>query len=176
MTIKVTDLKKQQLFENCSNEDLKVVSKLLDTKSFSKGDYIFKEKEPTAGIYMIKSGKAELKRNLTVDMKTKMLIMLRNISSSEIRHTSDGWVHIFATPGEGEFFGELSIIEGREKHGADGVAFEDTELFLLKTDKFNELENSNPLIMSKIMKAIAKVVSKTLRHLDKRLLNALTGQ
>ncbi len=172
---KVDFLKKQILLEDLENDELVKVYKLLEKKKFSKGDYIFKEKEPTAGIYMMDSGIVELKKSLHIDMKTKMLIMIRNIKSDEIRHTSHGWEHVFAIPKEGRFFGELSIIEGREKHGAEAVAAEDTELFLLKTEKYNQLAATEPMIMAKITKNIAKIVSRTLRRLDSRILNALTG-
>ncbi len=168
-------LREQTLFDNLDDDEIEKVSQLLEPLTFSEGDYIFEEKQSTRGIFLIGSGKVELKRVLNVDTKTKMLIMLRNISSSEIRHTTRGWEHVFGSPEAGDFFGELSIIEGREKHGADAVAIEDTELYLFRTEKFHELEKNEPPLMAKIMKTIAKVASRTLRRLDKRILKALTG-
>ncbi len=175
MGISVDDLKRQILFEGIEDDELEKVSKLLEVKKFAKGVPVFKEKYPTAGIYMISSGEVELKKSLKLDTKTKMLIMIRNISSSEIRHSSHGWEHIFAKPKEGDFFGELSVIEGKERHGADAVAIEDTELFLFRTEKFNELAKTDPLIMAKMMRTITKAASGTLRRLDRRLITALTS-
>ncbi len=173
---KTADLKKQILMEGFSKEELTIISKNVETKSFAKGDYIFKEDDPTLGIYMIKSGKVEIKRDLEMDTKTKMLIMLRNIRSSEIRHTHHGWEHIFASFDDGNFFGELSIIEERKTHSAEAIAIKDTDLFLLRKEKFKKLEKTNPDIMAKIMRSIAKIASKNVRLLHERMFKALIGK
>ncbi len=169
------DLKKQQLCESLSDKELEKISTLIENVNFSANTHVFEESQPTRGIYMIKKGIIELKRILKLDTKTKMLVMLRNIQSSEIRHTVHGWEHVFSVMKEGHFFGELSVLEGKKTHGADAVATEDTELLLLKTESFNDLSSTDPLLMAKILKTIAKVISKNVRELDSRLLKALTG-
>ncbi|MEO5361291.1 MAG: cyclic nucleotide-binding domain-containing protein [Nitrospirota bacterium] len=171
----VEDLKKQILFEGLDDGELERLLPNIQKITITKDKYIFKEGEPTKGIHMIHSGQVEVKRKLQLDTKSKMLVMLRNIQSDEIKHTADGWENRFALLGAGQFFGELSILEGKKKHGAEALALKDTELFILKAEDFFELETTHTETMVKIMKSIAKVMSSNVRALDKRILKALTG-
>jgi len=172
----IEDLKKQALFEGLDDNEIEKVSAMLETITISIGQPAFVENDPTRGIYLINFGKIEIKRKLQLDTKTKMLVMLRNIQSSEIRHTAAGWEHVFSTLEKGRFFGELSIIENRKKHGAEAVAVENTELLLLGIDAFHNLESTDQVIMLKVMRTIARTASSNVRQLDKRILKALIGQ
>jgi CRP-like cAMP-binding protein len=172
----VEKLKNQLLLQDLTDDEISRIESVLQLISLPKGEFIFKENDSTRGIYLILSGKVEIKRKLQLDTKTKMLIMLRNIQSDEVRHTSHGWENRFAIIEADNFFGELSVIENRKKHSAEAMAIEDTELALLKTEDFNDLEGLHPETMVKIMKSIAKAMSNNVRILDKRILKALMGQ
>ncbi len=171
------DLKKKHLLcEGFDDDELRSLSGLVDVERFSKGDPVFRENGVSRGIYMVNSGGVEITKKLPVDLKSKMLITLRNMQQfCEIRKTTYGWKQVFANFIEGHFFGDLSVVEGREKHSADAYAIEDTELFFLSREKFDELETTNPLIAAKMLKAIAKVISKNVRFMDGNLLKILIG-
>ncbi|MBF0519636.1 MAG: cyclic nucleotide-binding domain-containing protein [Nitrospirae bacterium] len=171
----IEDLKKQVLFESLDDNELQIVMGILRVVEFSKEGFIFQENDPTKGLYLIHSGKVEIKRKLQLDTKSKMLVMLRNIKSDEIRHTAHGWENRFAVLEKGNFFGELSVIESRRKHSAECVALEDTVLLLLPSEDFLKLEETNVYIVVKILKSIAKVTSGNVRQLDRRILKALMG-
>ncbi|MBF0563811.1 MAG: cyclic nucleotide-binding domain-containing protein [Nitrospirae bacterium] len=172
----VEDLKNQNLFQEMTGDELSKIAPVLQLMSVAKGQFVFKENDSTRGIYMLLSGKVEIKRKLQLDTKTKMLIMLRNLQSDEVRHTAQGWENRFAIIEAGNFFGELSVIENRKKHSAEAIAIENAELALLKTEDFNELEMTHPETMVKLMKSVAKAMSNNVRLLDKRILKALMGQ
>jgi len=142
-------LKQQFLLEDLENEELAVISKVIQKLSFKKGDYIFKEKEATKGLYMIHSGKAEISKV-----------------------TSDGWKQTLAVFTKGHFFGELSILEKR-KHEAFAVAAENTEILLVTKEGFEKLEKEKSPIAFKVMKKIALVQCKNLRRMNDKFLNAL---
>lgn len=170
------DLKKQILFEGLDDHELESMVELVETVNFSKGDSVFREKEPTAGIYLIKNGEIEITKRLPIDLKTKMLITVRNTQNCcEIRKTPYGWRQVFASLIDGQFFGELSVVEGRKTHGADSDAVADSELYLIKAEKFNGIEEQKPLTMLKILRTIARVSSKNMRYLDRQLLKLLIG-
>ena len=142
-------LKQQVLLEDLDAKELARMSKVIQRLMFKKGEYIFKEKEDTKGLYLIHSGKAEI---------SKM--------------TSDGWKQALAVFGKGHFFGELSILEKR-KHEAFAVASENTEILLLSKEVFEKLEKEDSAIAFKIMKKIALVMSKNLRRMNDKFMNAL---
>ena len=172
----VEDLSRQILLEHLNPDEIEKVSKVVEKIKYSTNDSIFTETQPTKGIYMINYGEVEVSKKLSIDLKTKMLITLRNVQHCcDIRKTSDGWKQVFAKLIEGFFFGELSIVEGKVKHGADAVALEETEVYLIPTAKFNALCDANPVLLIKIMKTIAKSASKNVRHLDRQLLKILIG-
>ncbi|QWR77182.1 Crp/Fnr family transcriptional regulator [Candidatus Magnetomonas plexicatena] len=175
MTPRLEDLKNQVLFESLDDSELQVVLGMLKVVEFSKGAFIFQENDPTKGIYLIHSGKIEIKRKLQLDTKSKMLVMLRNIKSDEIRHTAHGWENRFAVLEKGSFFGELSVIESRRKHSAECAAMEDTVLLLLPSEEYLKLEETHVYTVVKILKSIAKVTSGNVRQLDRRILKALMG-
>lgn len=171
----IESLKNQTLLEGLNIDELKVINEIVRKITLVSGLPIFSEGQPTLGIYMIIKGRVEIKRKLEVDAKQKMMIMLRNIHNTEVRLTNDGWEHVFASLDDNDFFGELSVVEGKKKHSSMAIAVTDTDLFLLETDVFNKLETKHPLIMGKIMKTIAKVASEDVRKLDKHLFNVMVG-
>lgn len=145
-----TELKKQILLSDLSDNEIEELSKKVIQESYPKGKNIFKEGDSTKGIYLIRKGKIEI---------------------SKI--TPDGWKQTLAALKDGHFFGELSLIEDKKIHGADAVALENTEVFLIKKEDFKELEQSNPLLMYKIMKTIAKVASRNVHSMNERLVKLL---
>ncbi|MBF0319417.1 MAG: cyclic nucleotide-binding domain-containing protein [Nitrospirae bacterium] len=175
MTV-LDDLKRQMLFDGLDDGELRAIEQIVEPVKVSRGDPIFRENEPTKGVYLIKSGEVEITKKLPIDLKTKMLITVRNTQNCcEIRKTPYGWRQVFATLLDGQFFGELSVIEGKKKHGADADAVEDSELYLIQPEKLSEIETSAPATMLKILRVIARVSSKNMRYLDKQLLRLLIG-
>ncbi|MCX7793907.1 MAG: cyclic nucleotide-binding domain-containing protein [Thermodesulfovibrionales bacterium] len=149
MSIK-SELKKQTLLNELNDSEIEKLSKIVSQEFYPKGKTIFKEGDPTKGIYMIHKGKVEISKT-----------------------TPDGWKQALAVLKEGNFFGELSLIEDKKNHGAHAVALENTELFLIKKEDFKELEKSDTLLMYKIMKTIAKVASRNLHSMNEKLIKLL---
>ncbi len=142
-------LKEQILLEDLDDSELKKIKGVIQEVTVKKGEHVFKEKEDTRGIFLIHSGKVEI---------SKM--------------TSDGWKQTLAVLTKGSFFGELSIIE-RRRHEANAVALEDTVVLLIRKEDFEKMENEDLLLASRIMKRLILVLSKNLRQMNEKFLNAL---
>lgn len=145
----IGDLKKQLLLKDIDEENLKKIALKLKTLSFKKGTPIFNEKDDTKGIYMIHSGRIQITKN-----------------------TPDGWKQTLAVLGEGHFCGELSILEKRQ-HEADAMAIEDTTIFLLAKEDFEQIEKDNNLLANLILKKLALALSKNLRRMNKKFIEVL---
>ncbi len=145
-----SEFKKQILLGDLNDSEIEKLSKIVSQETYPKGKTIFKEGDPTKGIYLIRKGKVEI---------------------SKI--TPDGWKQTLAVLKDGHFFGELSLIEDKKNHGADAVALENTELFLIKKEDFKALEQSDPMLMYKIMKTIARVASRNVHSMNERLIKLL---
>lgn len=145
-----SELKKQILFSELSDAELGMIAPRIALESYAKGKTIFKEGEPTKGIYLVKSGKVEISKN-----------------------TADGWKQPLAILTEKHIFGELAVIEDKKTHGADATAIEPTEVFRLKTDDFKALEKSDANMMYKIMKTIARIASRNVHAMNEKLMKLL---
>jgi CRP-like cAMP-binding protein len=145
-----SELKKQVLFSELNDAELGVISQKIAVENHAKGKSIFREGEATKGIYLVKSGKVEISKN-----------------------TPDGWKQPLAILIENQIFGELSVIEDKKTHGADATAIESTEVYRLTTDDFKALEKTDPTMMYKIMKTIARLASKNVHAMNEKLMKLL---
>ncbi len=143
------ELKGQVLLEDLDEKELNKIGGIIKRISCKKGEYIFKEKEDTRGIYLIHSGRVEISKT-----------------------TPDGWKQTLAVLTPGHFFGELSIIEKR-LHDANAIAIEEAEILLIRKEDFEKMENEDLMLASRIMKKLILVLSKNLRRMNERFLNAL---
>ncbi len=144
-----SELKKQVLFEDISDPELKKLANVIKELSLKKDDVLFKEGDDTKGIYMIRSGKIEINKV-----------------------TPDGWKQTLAVLATGNFFGELSILEKR-RHEAMAVAIEKTELLKLSKEEFEKMEKEDPALAFQIIKKLALVMCKNLRRMNEKFLKAL---
>jgi len=142
-------LKQQVLLEDINGEQLKKLAGIVKQMSFKKGEHLFRERDETRGLYLIHSGKVEISKV-----------------------TPDGWRQTMAVLPPGHFFGELSILE-RRQHEASAVALEDTELFLISKQDFENLLKEDLELACYIIRKIAIVMSKNLRRMNERFLGAL---
>ncbi|GAB4411513.1 MAG: hypothetical protein OHK0032_07430 [Thermodesulfovibrionales bacterium] len=147
--IKPEILKGQVLLEDLDEKELQKIGSIIKELTFKNGEYLFREREDTKGIYLIQSGKVEISKT-----------------------TPDGWKQTLAVLSPGHFFGELSIIEKR-RHDASAIAIENAEVLLIRKEDFEKMENEDLLLASRIMKKLILVLSKNLRRMNERFLNAL---
>jgi CRP/FNR family transcriptional regulator/CRP/FNR family cyclic AMP-dependent transcriptional regulator len=142
-------LKEQTLLEDLDDSELKKIAGIIKEVRFKKGETVFKEKDETKGIFLVHSGKVEISKV-----------------------TPDGWKQTLAVLTKGSFFGELSIIEHRH-HEANAVALEDSHILLIGKEDFERMEKEDLLLATRIMKGLILVLSKNLRQMNERFLNAL---
>jgi CRP-like cAMP-binding protein len=86
--------------------------------------------------------------------------------------TPDGWKQKLAVFKTGKFFGELSVMEKRQ-HEADASAIEKSDLLLLSKEAFEKLETEDAKLALAITKNIAIAMSKNLRRMNEKFMNAL---
>jgi len=149
--VNVKDLKEQVLLEDLTEEEIQKLIPLIGVKRFHKDEIIFKEKQPASHLRMIRKGKVEISKT-----------------------TPDGWKQTLAILGRNTFFGELAILEKRE-HQATAKALEDTEIFSIKKNDLERLEETEPIIMLKIFRKIAIVTVYNVRRMNEKLMNVLVS-
>ncbi len=90
MDVLTDSLKKVPLLAALKQEHLEMLSKLVTTRTYKKGDVIIKQGDPGAGLFVILSG------SVAVTAKSRPGLPDNKLS----------------TLGKGDFFGDMSLIDG----------------------------------------------------------------
>ncbi|MCX7834823.1 MAG: Crp/Fnr family transcriptional regulator [bacterium] len=155
--MKVDLLRQVPLFQGLSNSDLEKIAQLMVPKRFKKNNLIIFEEDLGQNLFIIEKGR----------------VKVSGISN-------EGGEAIFAILGEGDIFGELSIIDGLAR-SATVTSIEDVELWVLNRNSFLEILNKHSSIAiellkelaSRIRKADAQIKSLTLKDARGKVANTL---
>jgi len=135
------------IFEGLNLKELEFVSRILHQRKYAPKELIFKEAEAGNGMYIIKSG-------------------FVSIYSEE--HDTE-----FVKLQDGQFFGELSLVDGSPR-SASAKAVGDCVLFgFFKPDLIQVLEK-NPKIGIKVLFNLSRVLSERLRHTNQQYIQIQT--
>jgi len=126
------------LFEGLPFRDLKKIELIVHERTFIPNEIIFHERQPGTGMYFVKKGLIKLTK------------------------TIDGEIAKIAEIGEGEFFGEMSLLEEYPR-SAQATAVVKTEVLgIFRPDLF-ELINRHPKLGCKILIKLSKRLANRLR-------------
>ncbi len=134
-------LERVPLFEGLSGEALDNLVQATTRKSYPKDTTLVEENESGETLYMILSGKVKV---------------------TNIGH--DGKEVILAILGEGEFFGEMSLLD-KEPRSANVITTDRTEMMTLRRKEFMNLLENNKEILSKVL----AVLAGRLRHANAQI-------
>lgn len=130
-------LKNIPLFSELDDDDLQRIADLMVTKRYRKNNLIIFEEDLGRNMFIIKSGR----------------VKISGISN-------EGGEAIFSILGEGEFFGELSIIDGLPR-SATVTSMDDVELWVLNRGDFLEMLQKYPQIAITLLKELARRIRRS---------------
>ncbi len=139
-------LRANPLFQGLSEEDLEKVQKVIEKKEFPAGRWIFDETLPGRELYIILSGKIRI-----------------------VKVTREGERQTLSVLKPGDFFGELSLLDGR-KHSASAEAVEDSSLLMITQEGLGRIEQEHPEVALKIIKNMALKISRILRDMNEKFM------
>ncbi len=125
-------LQRVSLFSGLSRQDVERIANKFVERSFRAGESIVREGDEGVGFYLIVEGSAEVRRSG------------KNLSKL----------------GQGNFFGELTVID-EQPRSADVIAVEQTRCLVLNTFNFSGLVHAYPSIAMKILKELARRLRTT---------------
>lgn len=135
-------LKDGSLFGNLSEEELQQLSQIARERRFDRNQVIFYEGDLGGSLYLIASG-------------TVKIVMMAD----------DGREHILGLLHEGDFFGEVSLIDG-EPRSATAIAQDKVNIVMIARDDFVRLLRENPEMSLKIMVVLCQRLRKTDKHVE----------
>ncbi len=134
-------LKYFPLFAELSPEELETVSERIVERKFKKNNLIIFEDDVGNSLFIIKKGR----------------VKISHISS-------EGAEAILAILGQGDFFGELSVIDGLGR-SASVTSIDDVELIMLRRADFLEILQRIPKIAVSLLKELAGRIRKSDTHI-----------
>jgi len=129
------------LFASLTDEDAQELLTLLQSRAITAGTSLFRAGELGDAMYLIQSGRVRI---AVKDAEGKQIVL--------------------AELAQGDFFGEMSIIDGKQR-SADAAVIEDAHLSVLSREDFLRFVNTNPGVALEMLSA----VFQRLRHTDKML-------
>jgi CRP/FNR family transcriptional regulator, cyclic AMP receptor protein len=134
-------LRRVPLFAKLSDAELAGLAERARTKTFKRGDTIFRKDDPGQHLYLVLEGAVKIA--LPGEFGQEALVALLR---------------------GGEFFGELALLD-RNPRSATATALEDTRCALLAGDDFLAFVEANPAATKVVLEALAK----TIRRLSDRV-------
>jgi CRP/FNR family transcriptional regulator/CRP/FNR family cyclic AMP-dependent transcriptional regulator len=130
-------LRRVPLFDCLGDGELEALAELTITRTFDKGQLIILADEPGDTLFIVRRGQVK--------------VSLTHASGKEF---------ILSLLGEGEFFGELAILDERPR-SASVVAMEETDLIMLTRPDFLQLVGRVPAIAVALLEELAARLRRT---------------
>ena len=134
-------LQKVPLFSQLAPPDLQRVVELARDRSYPKNSVILFEDDPGDALFVVAKG------------QVKVVLI-----------GDDGREVILSVLGQGEFFGEMALIDD-EPRSAHVIAMEDSDLLVLRRDDFEGILAQSP----KIALALLRELTRRLRRADEKV-------
>ncbi|HEX2193775.1 MAG TPA: Crp/Fnr family transcriptional regulator [Candidatus Limnocylindria bacterium] len=140
------------LFAPCPEGVLADVGRRLRHRHFRRNEVIFHQGDPGDALHVITSGSVKI-----------------------VLPSPDGEEAIIATLRSGDFFGELSLLDG-EPRSATAVAVEATETLSLPRAVFRELLDQHPELRDALFAALTRLLRRLTRHVEELHFLDLAGR
>ena len=140
-------LKEVTLFRELSDGDIEVVGSVLKEAFYKQGSVVWEEDTPEQGLHIIDHGKVRV-----------------------CRKTREGHKQVLAVLKENNFYGELSILDGRS-HSASVEALEDTKVFILHKSSVDKMLQDNPQIAFSILRVMTIEICELLRQMNAKFMD-----
>ncbi|HBO83578.1 MAG TPA: hypothetical protein DD641_01030 [Deltaproteobacteria bacterium] len=137
-------LKKVNILNPLSDEELKILSDYIDDKGYVAGQTIYGENNKGGNLYFIKSGKVRV-----------------------LRKGKDIKEHELAIMGIGSTFGEMTFFD-KGKHTASVEAIEDSIIGVLSIKQFEKLTKNSPQTAYLITKGMLLEIQRIMREMNAR--------
>ncbi len=127
----IQELKLIPLFSELGEEDLKEVAKFTIRQTFKKDNMVLIEEEVGSTMFIILKGRVKISRISDEGREVILSILV-----------------------DGDFFGEMSILDGQTR-SANAVTLEDTDMLIIRRENFLQMLYNYPQIAINLLKELA---------------------
>jgi CRP-like cAMP-binding protein len=145
-------LKYIPLFSELSDDDLREIVKLAVRQVYKKDNMILIEEEIGSTMFIILDGRVKISRI-----------------------SDDGREVILSILSEGDFFGEMSILDGQNR-SANVVTLEDSKIMVIRREDFLQMLHDYPQIAINLLKELAQRLRRSDAQIKSLSLQNATGK
>ena len=145
-------LRQIPLFSSLKDEEIEAIYKLSVTKKCPKDAIILLEEEEGDTLFVI--------------LKGKVKVTTFSESGKEV---------IFSILNEGDFFGDMSLLDGKPR-SATVISIEESELRLIRRSDFNKLIETHPGIALRLLEELTSRLRKADERIESLALLDVTGR
>lgn len=145
-------LKNIPLFSELNDRDLRQVANVASKKRYHKDNLILIEEEVGSTMFVILNGRVKISRI-----------------------SDDGREVILSILSEGDFFGEMSLLDGYTR-SANVTASDDSELLVIRREEFLQMLRDFPQIAINLLKELAQRIRKSDEQIKSLSLQDATGR
>jgi CRP/FNR family transcriptional regulator, cyclic AMP receptor protein len=125
------------IFSELDDSEVKKIAEIGINRKYTKNGIIFLEEEEGAALFIITSGKVKV-----------------------VRTDDQGKEVILSILGEGDFFGEMAILDGLPR-SATVVSIDDSELFMIHRRDFLQLIEKSPQVAVSLLRELTRRLRKS---------------
>ena len=148
----VTTLRDSCLFERAEEDALVAIARHLRRRRFRRGETIFHQGDPGDALHILSSGAVK--------------IVLPSLEGEEA---------IIATLRDGDFFGELALLDGAPR-SATAIALEATETYTLPRDAFLTMLDQDRALRESLLAGLAREMRRVTTHVEELHFLDLAGR
>ena len=148
----VSVLKYIPLFSELRDDELKEISNLAVTQVYKKDNMILIEEEIGSTMFIILDGRVKISRI-----------------------SDDGREVILSILSEGDFFGEMSILDGQNR-SANVVTLDDSKIMVIRREDFLKMLHDYPQIAINLLKELAQRLRRSDSQIKSLSLQNATGK
>ncbi|MBN2364630.1 MAG: Crp/Fnr family transcriptional regulator [Calditrichaeota bacterium] len=145
-------LKQIPLFSELNDRDLEKIIQVATKQRYHKDNIILIEEEVGSTMFIILSGRVKISRI-----------------------SDDGREVILSILSDGDFFGEMSLLDGYTR-SANVTAIEEAELLVIRREEFLQMLHDYPQIAVNLLKELAQRIRKSDEHIKSLSLQDATGR
>src|SRR6185369_4227732 len=143
--IDIQSLKSISLFKDLADPELTTLSSLFFEKAYTKNSTLFVEGMTGEILYVIKKGGVQISKKMANNQET-----------------------VLATLKEGEFLGEMSLIDNRPRTATAKVS-EESQLLVMTKKAFNSMMEKYPETALKVLLVFLKIANERLRKANESI-------
>lgn len=139
-------LKEIALFKRFTEEEINMIAPMLSEEFYKKGKVIWEEGSHEQGLHIIDYGKVRVTKRTKEETKQILSVLKEN-----------------------NFYGELSLLDGRS-HSAAIEALEDTKVLVLQRKDMEKLLDEKPVTAYKIVREMTIAINEILREMNDKFM------